>query len=199
MTDAAAPAALEVAGLSHAFGKRAALDGVGLAIAPGDFCVLLGLNGAGKTTLFALVTRLYHASSGRIAVFGHDTRREPLAALARMGVVFQQPTLDLDLTVAQNLQYHAALHGMASAAAAPRIETELERVGLAARRGDRVRHLSGGQRRRVEVARRWSTRRRCCCSTSRPSGSTSRAAPSCSRMCGCCAASRASACCGRPT
>lgn len=145
--------ALEVAGLSHAFGKRSVLQDVGLSIAPGDFCVLLGLNGAGKTTLFALVTRLYHARQGRISVFGHDMRAEPLAALARMGVVFQQSTLDLDLTVAQNLHYHAALHGLSGAVATPRIATELERVGLTARRGDRVRLLSGGQRRRVELAR----------------------------------------------
>ncbi len=149
MTDVA----LEIDGLGHALGKRTVLDGVSLAIAPGDFCVLLGLNGAGKTTLFALVTRLYHPSQGRIAVFGRDMRREPLAALARMGVVFQQSTLDLDLTVAQNLEYHAALHGLPGAVANPRIATELERVGLAARRGEKVRQLSGGQRRRVEVAR----------------------------------------------
>ncbi len=145
--------ALEVAGLSHAFGARAVLDDVSLAIAPGDFCVLLGLNGAGKTTLFALVTRLYHARAGRISVFGRDMRRQPLAALARMGVVFQQSTLDLDLSVQQNLQYHAALHGLAGAVSAPRIATELDRVGLAGRRHDKARQLSGGQRRRVELAR----------------------------------------------
>jgi ABC-2 type transport system ATP-binding protein len=145
--------ALDVAGLSHAFGKRRVLDNVSLSIAPGDFSVLLGLNGAGKTTLFALVTRLYHATGGRIAVFGHDMRAEPLTALALMGVVFQQSTLDLDLTVAQNLRYHAALHGMSGAEAAPRIAAELDRVGLAERARDQVRLLSGGQRRRVELAR----------------------------------------------
>jgi ABC-2 type transport system ATP-binding protein len=167
--------ALQVASLSHAFGKRRVLDDVSLTIAPGDFCVLLGLNGAGKTTLFALITRLYHATSGRIAVFGHDMRAEPLTALALMGVVFQQSTLDLDLTVAQNLRYHAALHGMSGAEAAPRIAAELDRVGLA------------------ERARPF------CCSTSRRWGSTSKVAGFCSPMCGCCAASRGSACCGRPT
>jgi ABC-2 type transport system ATP-binding protein len=149
--DAGAP--LVVTGLSHSFGPRPVLDKVGFAVDRGDFTVLLGLNGAGKTTLFALVTRLYHARSGRISVFGHDIRRDPLAALARMGVVFQQPTLDLDLTVEQNLFYHASLHGIAHRAARPRIAAELERVGLAERRRDRVRQLSGGQRRRVEVAR----------------------------------------------
>ncbi len=148
----AAPA-LEVAGLTHAFGTRTVLHDVSFSLRPGAFTVLLGQNGAGKTTLFALVTRLYHASQGRIAVFGRPFREDAGAALARMGVVFQQPTLDLDLTVAQNLHYHAALHGMSPAAAAPRIAAELERVGLAGRARDRVRLLSGGQRRRVELAR----------------------------------------------
>ena len=144
---------LEVAGLSHSFGPRRVLDKVSFTVRPGDFTVLLGLNGAGKTTLFALITRLYHSASGSISVFGHDIRRDPLAALARMGVVFQQSTLDLDLTVEQNLYYHASLHGIPRRAAAPRIAAELERVGLAGRRRDKVRQLSGGQRRRVEVAR----------------------------------------------
>ena len=145
--------ALSVVGLSHRFGQRTVLDGVAFSVRRGSFTVLLGPNGAGKTTLFALITRLYHAAAGRIAVFGRDFREQPQAALARMGVVFQQPTLDLDLTVEQNLRYHAALHGIAAATAAPRIAAELERVGLLDRRRDRVRQLSGGQRRRVELAR----------------------------------------------
>ncbi|HVJ52670.1 MAG TPA: ABC transporter ATP-binding protein [Aliidongia sp.] len=145
--------ALAVSGLSHSFGKTKVLDGVGFSVSPGDFTVLLGLNGAGKTTLFALVTRLYHSRSGSIAVFGHDLRHHAAEALATMGVVFQQPTLDLDLSVEQNLFYHASLHGMARAAAAPRIAAELERVGLAERRHGKVRQLSGGQRRRIELAR----------------------------------------------
>jgi ABC-2 type transport system ATP-binding protein len=145
--------ALAVAGVSHAFGSRTALDQVDFALRPGDFTVLLGLNGAGKTTLFSLITGLYHCGQGRISVFGHDISTEPSPALARIGVVFQQSTLDLDLTVEQNLFYHASLHGMARTAAAPRIAAELDRVGLTARRKDRARQLSGGQRRRVELAR----------------------------------------------
>ena len=146
-------AALSVAALSYAFGERRALGDVSFTIARGDFTVLLGLNGAGKSTLFALVTRLYSARAGRIAVFGHDIEREPRAALARLGVVFQLPTLDMDLTVQQNLAYHAALHGLSRRAAAPLIEAELTRAGLAARRHERVRALSGGLKRRVELAR----------------------------------------------
>jgi ABC-2 type transport system ATP-binding protein len=145
--------ALAVRGLSHAFGQREVLHAVDFAVQPGDFTVLLGLNGAGKTTLFALITRLYHGTAGSISVFGHDIRREPLAALARLGVVFQQPTLDLDLTVVQNLSYHASLHGFSRAQAAPRIAAELARIGLQDRARERVRNLSGGQRRRVELAR----------------------------------------------
>ncbi|MBV9654628.1 MAG: ATP-binding cassette domain-containing protein [Acetobacteraceae bacterium] len=144
---------MAVAGLSHTFGPRKALDRVSFAVGPGDFTVLLGQNGAGKTTLFALVTRLYHASGGSIEVFGSDIRRNPQSALSRMGVVFQQPTLDLDLTVEQNLLYHASLHGMPRSRALQRAESELGRVDLLERRRDRVRTLSGGQRRRVEVAR----------------------------------------------
>jgi ABC-2 type transport system ATP-binding protein len=151
-TDVAAPA-LEVAGLSHAFGKRDVLMDVGFSVRPGDFTVLLGLNGAGKTTLFALITRLFHARGGVIRVFGHDIARESSAALSRMGVVFQQPTLDLDLTVAQNMRYHASLHGMPGQEARARATAELERSGLLGRAKDPARLLSGGQRRRVELAR----------------------------------------------
>jgi len=142
-----------VAQLSYAFGARQVLHKVDLAVRPGDFSVLLGLNGAGKSTLFALITRLYSARTGRISVYGHDIEREPLAALACLGVVFQQSTLDLDLTVEQNLFYHAALHGMSRRAARLRIEEELSRIGLLDRKADRVRALSGGQKRRVELAR----------------------------------------------
>ena len=146
-------AALAVSGLSYSFGRRQVLHDVGFSVQPGGLSVLLGLNGAGKSTLFALITRLYSAPPGRIAVFGHDVEREPLAALGRLGVVFQQSTLDLDLTVEQNLHYHAALHGLPRGCARPRVAEELDRVGLLDRARDRVRVLSGGQRRRVELAR----------------------------------------------
>ncbi len=147
------PPALQVEGLSHAFGARQALDQVGFSIAPGDFTVLLGQNGAGKTTLFNLITRLYNNRSGAIRVFGFDVRRDPLEALKRIGVVFQQRTLDLDLTVRQNLAYHAALHGLPIALARERIAAEMARLELSDRSADKVRQLSGGQLRRVEIAR----------------------------------------------
>ena len=145
--------ALDVADLSHHFGARKALDAVSVRVGRGEFTALLGPNGAGKTTLFSLVTRLYSNRSGHIRIFGRDLAREPSAALAEMGVVFQTRTLDLDLTVRQNLAYHASLHGMAGRAARARVDLLLERVGLSDRAKDKVRTLSGGQSRRVEIAR----------------------------------------------
>ncbi|MHC4984355.1 MAG: ABC transporter ATP-binding protein [Planctomycetota bacterium] len=147
------PSALEIEGLSHDFGKRRALDEVSLTIRPGEFTVLLGQNGAGKTTLFSLITRLYDNRSGSIRVFGDEVRKSPSRALSRIGVVFQQRTLDLDLTVVQNLLYHAALHGMPRRLAKARIDEELMRLELSERAGDKVRQLSGGQLRRIEIAR----------------------------------------------
>lgn len=148
----AAPAALSVAEVSHSFGSYRALDGVSLSVAAGSFTVLLGQNGAGKTTLFSLITRLYNNRSGAIRVYGFDVRRDASAALARIGAVFQQRSLDLDLTVEQNMHYHAALHGISRRDARQRIRTELTRQNLLDRLGSKVRQLSGGQMRRVELA-----------------------------------------------
>jgi ABC-2 type transport system ATP-binding protein len=145
--------ALAVEGLGHRFGPRRVLKDVSFSIAPGDFTVLLGLNGAGKTTLFSLATRLYAQGEGTIRIFGMDIRERMLECLRQMGIVFQQPTLDLDLTVEQNLFYHCALHGLSHREAARRIAAEIDRVGLAEQRRDKARRLSGGQRRRVETAR----------------------------------------------
>ncbi len=146
--------ALSVEGLSYAYGRSAfALKDVSLAVEVGSFTALLGPNGAGKTTLFALVTRLFESPGGTIRIGGADLRRDPARALARMGVVFQQPTLDLDLTVRQNLLYFAALHGIPRRAAEVRAQEALERLGMAERIGETVRALNGGHRRRVELAR----------------------------------------------
>lgn len=145
--------ALRITGLSHRFGSVPALSDVSLKVARGSFTALLGVNGAGKTTLFSLVTRLYSNVSGRIEVVGYDLRRQPAQAMARLGVVFQSRALDADLSVAQNLAYHAALHGMSRAQSRPRIDEVLVQVGLESRAGDRVSALSGGQSRRAEIAR----------------------------------------------
>lgn len=146
-------AALEIRALGHRFGDRVALADVSLDVMPGQFVALLGPNGAGKTTLFSVVTRLYDNRDGSIRVFGADLRRHASQALADLGVVFQARTLDQDLTLRQNLAYHAALHGLERRAARLRIASLLDRVGLADRADHKVSTLSGGQARRVEIVR----------------------------------------------
>jgi ABC-2 type transport system ATP-binding protein len=135
------------------YGPVRALDGVSLAAQPGEFIALLGPNGAGKTTLFQLLSGLFVPDSGRIVVMGHDMSRDPVPALAQLGIVFQQPTLDLELSVNANLLFHAGLHGIPRAVALERIARELSRLGLAERANDKTAQLSGGNRRRVELAR----------------------------------------------
>ena len=145
--------ALEVQGLSKSYGPLKALDEVSLAVAEGEFVGLLGPNGAGKTTLFQILSGLFVPDGGTVHVLGHDIRRSATTALAGIGVVFQQPTLDLDLSVLANLRFSAQLHGMPRARRRERIEAELERLDLAERADAPARHLSGGNRRRVELAR----------------------------------------------
>jgi len=145
--------ALDLRGVSHSYGARKALDNVTVSVAAGRFCVLLGLNGAGKSTMFSLITRLFALKSGSIRLLGHDLNADPCSALAALGVVFQSRTLDLDLSVTQNMLYHAALHGIGKKEALLRSGQLLEAVSLADRAKDKVRNLSGGQMRRVEIAR----------------------------------------------
>lgn len=146
-------AALDVTAVSHSFGTAKVLDDVSLVVPRGAMVVLLGLNGAGKSTLFALITRLYDNVSGSIRILGEDVRRRPTLALQRLGVVFQSRTLDTDLTLTQNLHYHAALHGISGREARRRAAAALETVDLTDKAGAVVRTLSGGQARRVEIAR----------------------------------------------
>jgi len=145
--------ALSVSGLTHHFGKLCALQDAALQVFPGDFTVLLGLNGAGKTTLYSLVTRLYNNRSGSIKIFNFDLHRQSSQALSKIGVVFQQPTLDLDLTVEQNLYYYASLHGLSKRFAGERMKEELSRMKIFDQIKKKIRELSGGLRRRVEIAR----------------------------------------------
>jgi len=150
--DGAAPALL-LDNVVKTYGSIRAVDGVSLKAHPGEFIALLGPNGAGKTTLFQLLSGLFAADSGRIEVMGHDMARDPVPALAGLGIVFQQPTLDLELSVIGNLMFHAGLHGIPRSEAEARIARELERLGLAERAHDKTAQLSGGNRRRVELAR----------------------------------------------
>jgi ABC-2 type transport system ATP-binding protein len=145
--------ALSVQGVSHSYGPRKALENVSFTLTPSTFTVLLGLNGAGKSTLFSLITRLYATRQGRISILGHDIERSPGAALRQLGTVFQSRTLDLDLSVMQNLLYHAALHGIGKHEARLRSADALARIALSDRAEDKVRSLSGGQMRRLEIAR----------------------------------------------
>jgi ABC-2 type transport system ATP-binding protein len=145
--------ALSIDGVSHSYGARRALIDINFTVAPASFTALLGLNGAGKSTLFSLVTRLFGIQAGRIGIFGHDIGLAPGEALRLLGVVFQPRTLDLDLSVMQNLLYHAALHGIDRREARLRAGEVLARIGLADRAGSKVRDLSGGQMRRLEIAR----------------------------------------------
>ncbi|WP_119300574.1 ABC transporter ATP-binding protein [Dongia deserti] len=147
------PDALTIDGLTHRIGDRNVLQDVALTVPAGRFVTLLGPNGAGKTTLLSLVTRLYTAQQGTITVFGHDVRKESSAALSIMGVVFQQRAIDPDLTARQNLSYHAALHGLPGKVARARIAAELERMELTKDADRKIRTLSGGESRRIEIAR----------------------------------------------
>lgn len=144
---------LAVSGVTHDHGARRALDEVSFRITPGRFCALLGPNGAGKSTLFSLLTRLTALQAGRIEIGGQEMARAPRAALAQIGVVFQQSSLDPDLSVTENLRYAAALHGIWGREAGRRIGAALVRLGMAERGRERVSDLNGGHRRRAEIAR----------------------------------------------
>lgn len=147
------PNALDIVGVGYSYGKRRALENVSFNVRQGSFTVLLGLNGAGKSTLVNLITRLFAPRSGTIRILGFDVNRAPGEALRNLGVVFQARTLDLDLTIMQNLLYHAALHGISARAAKLRVGEVLAQVELTDRANGRARDLSGGQMRRVEIAR----------------------------------------------
>ena len=145
--------ALTIKTLNHNFGSLKALDNVDITLNEGDYAILLGLNGAGKSTLFSLITRLYDNQTGLIEIFSNNVKKNPTKALANIGVVFQQPTVDLDLTVEQNLQYHASLHGMRKKFALDNALTELKRQNMEDILKKKIRELSGGQKRRVEIVR----------------------------------------------
>jgi ABC-2 type transport system ATP-binding protein len=151
--DAGSAAAIELRGLTKRYGAHTAVDDLTLAIEPQTFVALLGPNGAGKSTLFQMLTGLFAADAGAALIAGHDIRTQPVAALARIGVVFQQASLDLDLSVERNLRFHAALHGLPRALADERIAQGCAALGIDKDRARTVRELSGGNRRKVELVR----------------------------------------------
>ncbi len=146
-------AGVEIEDLHFAYGEKKALDGISLSIRRGRFTAVLGPNGAGKSTLFSLLCGLIASRNGRIRVLGVDMTKMPRAALLKMGIVFQQQTLDLDLTVAQNMAYFGALRGLSGSAFEARATECLERMGLHGRELEKARDLNGGHRRRLEIAR----------------------------------------------
>lgn len=148
-----APAVLVGQGLGKSYGAKVALKSVSLALYPGQLVALLGPNGAGKSTLVQLLSGLFVPDQGQLSVLGHDLRRNAPAALAGLGVVFQQSSLDLDLSVRANLLFHTDLHGIPRKLALQRLEQGLAQHGLQAQAATAVRALSGGNRRKVELIR----------------------------------------------
>src|SRR3989442_835140 len=139
--------------LCYLYGTRTALAGVTFTVSRGEIFALLGPNGGGKTTLFKILSTLLPATSGEAQVFGQSLVQNPHAVRTRLGVVFQHPSLDPKLTVAENLYHHGHLYGLWGKTLRARAEAMLERMGLADRSRDLVETLSGGMQRRVELAK----------------------------------------------
>lgn len=144
---------LHVSHLTKRYGTRTALDDLSLELPAGQFTALLGPNGAGKSTLFQILTGLFVADAGEVAVAGENLAHAAVRALRHIGVVFQQMSLDLDLSVRRNLLFHADLHGLPRATARERMGTLSAQLGIAADLDRPVRELSGGNRRKVELVR----------------------------------------------
>jgi ABC-2 type transport system ATP-binding protein len=147
------PAAVEAAGVEFAYGERQALRGLDFQVRPGEIFGFLGPNGGGKTTLFRILATLARPSRGTVAVFGHDLATQAARIRRELGVVFQSPSLDVQLTVAENLTHQGHLYGLSGRDLAGRIAAALERFGLTARAKERAATLSGGLRRRAEIAK----------------------------------------------
>jgi ABC-2 type transport system ATP-binding protein len=147
------PVAICVEDLEYRYGTRLALAGVSFKVEQGEIFGILGPNGGGKTTLFRVLSTLTPAHGGRVTVLGRDLAGARNGVREHLGVVFQNPSVDPKLTVAENLRYHGMLFGLSGAALRARAGTALERLGLADRANDLVETLSGGLRRRVELAK----------------------------------------------
>ena len=137
----------------YRYGERLAVDDLSLEVAEGEVFAFLGPNGSGKTTLFRLLSTLIPLQQGEISILGHDLRRETTAVRRQLGVVFQSPSLDKKLTVAENLRHQGRLYGLSTSELASRRDELLAAVGLTERANDLVETLSGGMRRRVELAK----------------------------------------------
>jgi ABC-2 type transport system ATP-binding protein len=145
--------AIEVRGLSHSYGERRALNGVEFSVEAGTIFGLLGPNGGGKTTLFRLLSTLLPIQAGQARVLGLDLARESNEVRKHIGVTFQSPSIDPKLTVGENLKYQGQIYGLFGAALRQRIDLLAEKLGLKERLGERAETLSGGLKRRVEIAK----------------------------------------------
>ncbi|HLI84296.1 MAG TPA: ABC transporter ATP-binding protein [Bryobacteraceae bacterium] len=144
---------IEVENLIHRYGSRTALGGVSFSVGAGEIFGLLGPNGGGKSTLFRILSTMMVPTGGRALVAGHDVVRNPAAVRRHVGVVFQSQSLDKALTVEENLRSQGHLHGLSGAPLRNRMEHVMDQLGLKERRKDLVESLSGGLRRRVEIAK----------------------------------------------
>ena len=144
---------IHISSLRKQYGAVTALDGLDLDVAEGEMFGLLGPNGAGKTTTVGILTTRVRATSGEAIVAGKNVMTEPVAARAQIGVVPQQPNPDLQLTVRENLVFHATYHGISRAEASRRADVLLERLGIADKGGAKAQTLSGGQKQRMMIAR----------------------------------------------
>ena len=144
---------IQVEDLVHQYGDRVALAKVNFTVRQGEIFGLLGPNGGGKSTLFRILSTMMVPTSGRAVIAGHDVARDPAAVRRKVGVVFQTQSLDKALTVQENLRAQGHLHGLSGATLRERMDHAMGRLGLKDRRHDLVETLSGGLRRRVEIAK----------------------------------------------
>src|SRR5712692_8485202 len=149
----AAVPAIAALGLGRDYGAVRAVDAIDFDVRPGEFFGFLGPNGAGKTTTIRMLTTLLRPSRGSARVAGKDVQRDPLGVRRQIGVVFQETTLDLDLTADENLRFCTRLYGLSRRESRQRIDEALSLFGLEERRGQRVRSFSGGMRRALDLAR----------------------------------------------
>lgn len=147
------PYAIRVSGLSHFYGTRQALRDLDLGIHEGEIFVFLGPNGGGKTTLFRVLSTLIPCQRGNVSLLGFDLPQEAMDVRRRIGVVFQAPSLDKKLTVSENIRHQAALYGIGGKLLRDRQQAIMEQLGIADRADELTETLSGGLRRRVELAK----------------------------------------------